>query len=83
MSAFDSELNERVRGFIEAWLGESGGGMVTGFHLIADFVDADGGQSWMYATAPDQKLITTMGLIEWARGVARYEQRMYHETGGD
>lgn len=77
------DLQARVQAAIDEYLAANGGGFVTGWHFVADLIDSDGEQNWLYATADDQKAMTTMGLIEWARGVARYEQHRYLDDLGD
>lgn len=57
-----------------------GQGFVTSWHFVADYVDADGDLSWIYAAPDDQRQTTTLGLIEWARGIARYEQDAYLDS---
>jgi hypothetical protein len=77
-------LEDRVQDAIAAHLAETGdGGMVTAFHLAVEFVDSAGDDAWLYVTAPRQRMSHTLGLIEWSRGVALYEQRRYldEETG--
>ncbi|HET7327860.1 MAG TPA: hypothetical protein VFJ14_11320 [Nocardioidaceae bacterium] len=74
------DLQARVQSAIEEYLAENGGGFVTSWHFIADFIDSDGEQSWLHHTAEDQTMSTTMGLIRWAQGVADYEQQRYLDT---
>jgi hypothetical protein len=78
-----ADLQARVQAAIDEHLAENGGGFVTSWHFVADFIDSDGEESWLFATADDQKAMATMGLLEWARGVAQYEQRRYLEDIGD
>lgn len=73
----DPALERWLQATIDAYLNETGGGLVTSWHFVGDFIDADGEQSWLYATPDGQKVMTTIGLIEWARDVARYEQRRH------
>ena len=78
------ELQALIEQALSGYMQSKGGGMVNAWYLVADVVDADGGQSWLFSNAPDQLLMTTMGLIEWARGAAMYEQRCYlAERGAD
>ena len=60
-------------------------GMVTGFCLVAEYIDADGHDAVVWEFAEGQKQSTTLGLLSWARGVAEYEQRRYLDqiTGGE
>lgn len=73
------DLNEKVADLLADDLAENGGGFVTGFYLIAEHVDGEGQDGWLYATPGNQTMSRTTGLIEWARGVARYEQRRHLE----
>lgn len=69
---------------LEKYLGQSGGGMVTSFAFIADIIDADGEERWLWATLPGQKTITTAGLVEWLHQVITYESQRHlaEEWGG-
>jgi hypothetical protein len=79
-----SNLADRVHAAISEHLADNGGGMVTEYHVIANVIDSDGEQQWIYAVPSEQLLVTTIGLIEWARGVAQYEQRCHlRESGYD
>lgn len=79
-----TDLPEQVRDLITEALAEEGGGMVTGYYLIAGFIDADGDHGWLYATPEDQQMATTMGLLQWGQGCAQYEQHKYlEEIEGD
>jgi hypothetical protein len=71
------DLAEQVRDLITQQLAADGGGMVTGFYLAAEFVDGDGDRGWMYASPEGQGLSQTMGIIEFAKGVVRFEQQAY------
>lgn len=72
------DLAEQVRDLLtEALSAEGGGGMVTGFYLAAEFIDSDGDRGWMYASPDGQGFSQTMGIIEFARGVVRFEQHAY------
>lgn len=73
----EDNLGTRVGAAIQEWLDANGGGMATAWHLTLDFIDQTGEDRWAYSTAPDQKMVTTLGLLRWAQGVADYEQRRY------
>jgi hypothetical protein len=77
VSAHDSDLAEAITAAIHDHIAGDTGGMITGFHLVAEYIDADGEQRWLYATAPDQQQSATLGLLHWSLGVAEYEQRRY------
>lgn len=81
----EPNLPEQVRDLITDHLAADGGGIVTGYCLTVEYVDSDGDDAWMQVVAPDQRLSRTMGLIEFAAGVAHYEQQRYLEEveGGD
>jgi hypothetical protein len=75
-----ASLEDKVFGVIAEHLAqEEGGGFVTGFYLIADYNDAEGRESWLYATAPDQNLSTTLGMLRVANGAAEYELKRYFD----
>jgi hypothetical protein len=73
------ELADSVGATLAEHLAQNGGGFVTSWHLVANLIDGNGEQSWLYATAPDQLQIQTLGLLEWSRGVAHHDQRRYLE----
>lgn len=77
MGEADEDLRERIQASIDNHLATHGGGMVTGWYFIAEYIDPDGDEAWLYATADNQRAITTMGLLKWAVGVAKYEQQRY------
>lgn len=76
-------LQDRINSALADHLAEHGGGMVSAFHLAVEYVDAEGEEGWAFATAPDQRLSRTIGLVEWSRGHLRHEQRRYLEGLGD
>lgn len=75
----DNGIQSKVQAAIDQHLAENGGGFVTGWHFIADFIDEDGDQSWLFATADKQRAMTTMGLLAWANGITAFEQQCYLE----
>jgi hypothetical protein len=83
MAEADEDLRTRIQASIDNHLATQGGGIVTGWHFIAEYIDTEGDEAWLYCTAPEQKAMTTIGLLEWARGVARYEQHRYLNTIAD
>lgn len=78
-----TSLADRISGVLYDHLAGENGGMVTGFHVIAEFIDSDGESRMLYEWAPGQRLTTTMGLLRWAQGVADYEQRRFLDGLGD
>lgn len=80
-----ADLTERIGQLLHKWLADHGGGMPTTWYLVVEYVDADGEQRWTYDVSPGQRMTTTLGLVEWARGVAHAEQRLALEQmrGGD
>lgn len=76
-------LAEKISNLISEELAGTGGGFVTGFYLIAEYVDHESRDGWLYATPDNQTLSRTTGLVEWARGVARYEQQRHLEDVTD
>lgn len=83
MSDDTPTLPERIERAVHEHLADTGGGMVTGWYFIADFIDADGKPSWIWAAPDEQTQSTTLGLLAWAKGVADYEQRRYLEEEED
>lgn len=47
------------------------GGMVTGWLLVGQYVDADGDAGWFLRGASDQGVIVSVGLVELARECVR------------
>jgi hypothetical protein len=76
--ADEPELSARIASAIADHLGYDG--MLTGFHLVAETIHSDGSTGWLFCTPEGQGMSQTMGLVEWARGVARYEQRRHLEV---
>ena len=79
----EPRLDDRVRDAIEAQLAAEGGGWAVSYHLVVDLIDANGEQGWAYATMPGQLVTTSMGLVEWSRGVLRYEQAVQLDAEAD
>ena len=77
----DRELQDVILDALSDWLGDTG--MVTGFHVIADFIDADGDESYMSAVANGQSQSRTLGLLAWAQRIAEYEVKQYLDTYGE
>lgn len=63
MSDADS-LADKISDVINDHLATSGG-MMTGFVFATDYIDEDGGRSWLYAQAPDQAITATIGMLRW------------------
>lgn len=84
MSDIGPGLGQKIERALTEHLAEEGGGMVTAFYFVAEYIDGEGEHAWVYATAPDQRMSTTAGLIKWAEGIVEYEQRRYleDEEGG-
>ena len=78
-----AELSDQIHSALNDHLADEGGGMVTAFHLIAEYVDDQGEHCWMYTTAEDQRQSVTMGLIAYAQGVAQHEQQAYLDRISD
>lgn len=77
MSVYDGDLGKRISDVVQDYLSETAGGIASSFHIVAEYVNADGQECWMYATPTDQKATTTLGLLRWSLGVADYEQFRY------
>lgn len=71
------DLQECVERAVEEWLKDSGGGMLTGSVLQVEFVDAAGDQMQAWSVSPQQSMTKTMGLVEWLKGVVKYEQKRF------
>lgn len=74
----DRSLPDVILDALNAWLGS---GMVTAFHLIADFVDEDGDECYVYSTPDGQTHARTLGLIQWAQRLADHDVKVYLEDG--
>lgn len=74
---YEETLNDLVADLLADHLSRAGGGMVTAFHLVAEYVDGDGDEGWLYSTLSGQQQTRTLGLIHWSKGVAEYEQARY------
>lgn len=79
MTGPNTDLQACLDKAVEEWLQEAGGGMVTGSVMIVDFVDAGGDQMWAYSVSRDQHMSKTMGLVEWLRGLTKYEQMRHFQ----
>ena len=74
------DLQECVEKAVEEWLRDTGGGMLTGSVLQVEFVDAQGDQMQAWSVSDQQSMTKTIGLVEWLRGVVRYEQIRFLES---
>jgi hypothetical protein len=80
----EAELCARIQDTIDDHLAtHEGGGFVTGWYFVAEYIDTEGDEAWLYATAAEQRAIVTMGLLKWAKGVADFEQHRYLNTIAD
>jgi hypothetical protein len=65
-----SESGDRLQVIADNALGEfateTGGGIVTGYTMIVDYMDSNGDRCWATAHAENQKPATTLGLLRWA-----------------
>lgn len=64
MTHTEGGLAQRVQDAISDVLAQEGG-MLTGFVLSVDYLDADGEQGWQYAQAEDQSATSTLGMLRW------------------
>ena len=79
--SFDTDLAGKLNDVLTEHLAtKTGGGFVTGFHFVAEFIDEDGDEAWLYATLAGQTMSRTLGLIRWSDRLAEYEQRAYLEA---
>lgn len=47
------------------WMASNGGGFVTAFALVVDYVDEDGDRGWATAHAENQMPATTLGMLRF------------------
>lgn len=73
----DRSLSQRINDVLTDFLADEGGGFPTAFYLVAEFIDSDGDEQWIDGGAEDQSLPRTMGLVEWARGSLKKQQKNY------
>lgn len=71
-----NEMQERVQNALAESLPDA---MVTNFFLVAESLDDKGDHNWLYLTSADQTWQESMGLVQWADGILRYEQQRYLE----
>lgn len=60
-------LNDRILAALQEHAAENGGGLVTGFLCVANFVDLDGDNCLGFATLDSQATPMSLGLVEYAR----------------
>ena len=46
-------------------------GMVTGYIMVAEYVDDDGDACYFWAAPGEQRLMTSIGQVEWLRLLLR------------
>lgn len=68
----ENRLDEELMGLLEARLASShGGGMVTGFICLAEFMDSDGETSLLINLPESQPVVRSLGLAQYACEVFR------------
>lgn len=80
-SGLAEDLSGKVFGLISELLAERGGGMVEGFVMIASYVNHEGEPCFAWSISPDQRMITTAGLIQTLR--IGHEAEMVQFITGD
>ena len=60
-------LSDKMVPALEEYIAECGGGMVTGFLCVVDYIDAEGDPSLIVATMDGQRTILSLGMVEYAR----------------
>lgn len=75
--AEEKDLNQFINEAVSAWMAQQGGGMVVASWFIVDYLDGDGKQAWAYVTADGQKVITSMGLLDWSQGICQFEMNQH------
>lgn len=58
-------LADRVTESLAEWMAANGGGFVSAFNLVVEYVDEDGDRSWAVAHASGQTVPQTLGLLSW------------------
>lgn len=58
-------------------------GMVTGYILLAEYVDDDGEPCWLTSHPEDQRLSTSIGQVEWLSIMLRKGADNYFATDGE
>lgn len=59
-------------------------GMVTGYILLAEYIDDDGDPCWYTSHPGDQRLSTSIGQVEWLRlRLRRHADTYFSEVDGD
>lgn len=77
MTQPNPDLQDCLDKAVQEWLESTGGGLVTGSVMLVDFVDAQGDQMWAWSVSRDQNMTKSMGLVEWLRGLVRFEQQRF------
>jgi hypothetical protein len=70
VSDLDSAIAEHIRGI-------HGEGMLTGFYLVAEFIDSDGDECWFTKSPERQTLTRTLGLMAFARADIEHQTVEY------
>lgn len=71
MSSFSDDISDAVEKAIAETIAKHGGGFIEGYSLTLSMLDDDGEPN-VYSFSPEnQRMTTTLGLIEWARIQAR------------
>ena len=55
-------------------------GMVTGYVLLAEYIDDDGDHCWYLSHPEDQRLSTSIGQVEWMNIMLRKNANDFLET---
>jgi hypothetical protein len=56
------------------------GGMVTHWVVVAEFIDGDGGEGWLFTGPRDQNLNTSLALIEFGRMDVKHAIKDYFKA---
>lgn len=68
--SLDHAIAEHIRGI-------HGEGMLTGFYLVAEFIDTDGDECWFTKSPERQTLTRTLGLMAFAQADIEYQTVQY------
>jgi hypothetical protein len=67
---FDNAVANHIRSI-------HGDGMLTGYYIVAEFIDADGDECWFTKSPERQTLNKTLGLMAFADADLKYQTQLY------
>lgn len=76
-----AENNDVIANGLSAYIeANRPGGMLTHWVVVAEFLDGDGGEGWLFTGPPDQNLSTSLALIEFGRMDVKYAIKDYFKA---